>query len=677
MAQTLDEAVWLIPIAWAYDLLAGSDVLSASNRAQIESSLLRMAAAVIQRYDAGASNWQSWHNGAIGAVGFALGDTNLINAAIDGKSGFRFQMRNSVLPEGLWYEGAWSYHFYALEPLLDLAEMASRAGIDLYGQQPLHDMFTAPLQLALPNGRLPAFNDSGETNLYSDDRFYEQAWARYSEMPFASILGRNTRGLNALLWGVPDVPKVEIANTASRSFPQSGYTALRAPGNDHTLIMKYGPHGGGHGHYDKLNFVSFFNGATIGIDPGTQSYAAPTHNTWDQQTVAHNTVIVDQVTQASATGLLIWDDLGNEVYRAVKASAGPAYKQAGLTRTIVLTNEYALDVFEAQSTDGKDHRFDWIYHNAGSRVGGLPGATAYASFPQNNGYQHLTSAEGTVADSDWQVTFDASPPVPAPYGSVYSSTPAVSGVFQLTDEQAVTGHYSGKATYNFRGAGYLLYSTPTLTGQPSTAPQSLSLMVYGDGSGSSLNLRMNDATDERFVKTVGPVDWVGWKRIEVSQLETWSHYLGNNDGLFDGPVKTVTLELWPSANGPQEGSLYVDDIGIGYADGEMMAADFEQPLRHLRVWMLADPGTTVVTGNGLGPVLTVPVPFVMARRSGRSSTFVSLLEPFTDVPSVVQFSRAPDGTFAVQGTNFTDTFAIGTNGIENFTRTKSEVRRQE
>src|SRR5262249_1103000 len=158
------------------------------------------------------------------------------------------------------------------------------------------------------NGHLPAFNDSGELNLFSEDKFYEQAWARYAEPQFAGILGRNTRGLNALLWGAPDFPKADITNSASRSFPQSGYTALRAPGNDHKLILKYGPHGGGHGHYDKLNFVSYFNGATMAIDPGTQSYAAPTHGTWDQLTIAHNTVTVDQSTQSAATGALIWDD---------------------------------------------------------------------------------------------------------------------------------------------------------------------------------------------------------------------------------------------------------------------------------------------------------------------------------------------------------------------------------
>lgn len=81
---------------------------------------------------------------------------------------------------------------------------------------------------------------------------------------------------------------------------------MRAPTNDHTLILKFGPHGGGHGHYDKLGFVSYARGGILAVDPGTQPYGAPTHDTWDKMTVAHNTMVVDERTQAEATGQLMW-----------------------------------------------------------------------------------------------------------------------------------------------------------------------------------------------------------------------------------------------------------------------------------------------------------------------------------------------------------------------------------
>lgn len=665
-AQTLDEAVWLIPMAWAYDLLAGSPALSPADRAQIESGLLRAAVQTIQRNDAGASNWQSWHNAAIGSVGFALGDNALIRAAIDGKSGFHFQMANSVTPDGFWYEGAWSYHFYALDPHVRLAEMAARAGLDLFAESPLRRMFSGPLQIAFPNGQLPAFNDSGAVSLYSYDSLFEAAWAQYQDPAFAAVLGTRARGLNALLWGAPDFPQVAFTGLRSQAFAASGYAVLRSPVNDHTVIMKFGPHGGGHGHYDKLNMVSFSEGVIQALDPGTQSYAAPTHATWDKETVAHNTVTVDETTQAEATGTLLWADLDHDVYRAASASAGNAYKQATLTRTMLLTPEYTLDLFTAKATDGKPHRFDWTYHNEGTLTLSLA-AAPYSAFPKQYGYQHLTPANAATADGEWQATFDRNPVEALAYGSVYNSTANVQGTYQISPEQPASGRYSGKATYHFAGDGYILFSTPQLTGIPQGAPTGLTLKLYGDSSGHNLALRINDSTDERFVVSIGPINWTGWKQITVYNPESWSHYLGNADGVFDGPAKTVTLELTRLPGAPIDGVLYVDDIQLLYGDEARTVADFEIPQRNVRVWMLGAPGTTVVTGNGLGPDLTRPVPFVMARRTGTAAVFVSILEPYQDAPMITAVQMGPNGELIISSPGYTDTIVVNADGVA-FTR---------
>ncbi len=299
-AQTLDEAVWLIPLAWAYDSLAGSAALSESDRSLIERGLLRPAVEVIQRNDAGISNWQSWHNAAIGAAGFALRDKALIDQAIDGKSGFRFQMRNSVIGEGFWYEGAWSYHFYALDPLVQLAELAARNGFDLWDDPSLRGLFSAPLRLAFADGTLPAFNDSNAVSLFSSSRLYEIAYARLKDPLFAAVARKGTRGREAWLYGMPELPASDLADLRSEVFADAGFAVLRGPHSDHTVTMKFGPHGGGHGHYDKLGLVSFSQGGTLAVDPGTQSYAAPTHNTWDKVTVAHNTIVVDEKVQKEA-----------------------------------------------------------------------------------------------------------------------------------------------------------------------------------------------------------------------------------------------------------------------------------------------------------------------------------------------------------------------------------------
>jgi hypothetical protein len=667
-AQTLDEAVWLIPIAWTYDLIADSGVLEAGQRARIEQNVLRAAAAVIGRNDARESNWQSWHNAALAAVGFALQDQGLITQAIDGPSGFRFQMRRSVFGDGFWYQSAWGYHFYALEPLVLLAEMAARSGLDLYAERPLRLMFEAPLRFALPDWTLAPFNDSGNTNILSYDRLYEIAYRRYDDPLLAAVLGRRSRSREALFWGAESLPAGGSPPAASALFLDSGNAVLRAAGSDHAVAFKFGPHGGWHGHYDKLGFVSYARGGIMGVDPGTQSYAAPTHNTWDKVTIAHNTVVVDEQNQAEAAGRAL-AFVALPGISAVRADAGPAYRQAALQRSLVLTPEYLLDIAEARSTDGAPHRFDWVYHNYGAAATGLA-LSPYTAFPASNGYQHLTETQAAVTAEPWQVSFDMNQSLLGAYGSTYANVNSIRAGFQYSRDQSNSGLFSARMSYDFSAAqGYILFQTPVLTGLPGATPATVSVWVYGDGSGHRLALRLYDATDERFVYAVGPVAWTGWRLLTASDPTRWSHYLGNNDGIFDGPVRSVAVELTSVAGARVEGALYLDDISLTYpSTGPVRVTDFERPLRGLRLWMLGAPSTTVVLGQGLGPNLLQPVPFAMARRQGMEVRFVSLLEPYAEAPRVSSFEEASGGWLRVAASEYEDALWFSDAGVLRLVR---------
>ena len=672
-SQTLDEAVWLIPVAWAYDLLRDVDVFTDEERASIENGLLREAVKTIQRNDAGTSNWQSWHNAAIGAVGFTLADEEMIGAAIDGKSGFRFQMEKSVTPDGFWYEGAWGYHFYALDPLLRLAEMGAENGYDLFAAEPLKKMFDAPLFMVLPSGYLPAFNDSKEVNLYGYDTLYEFAWARYGDPAYAAVLGTRTRGFNALLFGAEEAPKAALEGLKSAAYPDSGYAVLRAPEGDHTVALKFGPHGGGHGHYDKLNFVSYANGATQALDPGTQSYAAPTHTTWDKTTIAHNTVTVDETTQGEAAGRLEWADLEGETYRAVRATGGSAYQNATLARTMVATSEYALDLFEAEGTDGQEHTFDWAYHSDGVAEGdaGLEFAP-FSGLAAKNGYQHITETTAAQTAGAWQAVVDQGQGDFALTMAVYNSNANVSGAAASSQEQAASAPSSARLRYTFNGPGYILYSYAQLPKQPEAAPAAMTFWLYGDGSGHRVAFRLNDSSDERFVAPAVVVDWTGWRKLEVSVPESWNHYLGNNDGKLDLPVKSLSIEL-TNAGGeaPKTGELYFDEVTFYYEEhAELAAAQFDPPKRKLRLWMLGGGETTVVLGRGLAAALPKTAACVVARRKGLKTAFATLLEPYREEPRVWWFGRDEEGRYVVEGAGFRDTFRVEADGVKEFTRTR-------
>ena len=253
-----------------------------------------------------------------------------------------------MLGDGAWYEGAWGYHFYALDPLCQLAEMAARDGLDLYAEMPLRRMFEAPLRMRHARFFAAAVQRQRRGQpAASYDRLYEIAWQRYSDPPSPPCPAAARAAARRSSGAPRRSPNRASPAPASAVFADSGNAVLRAAASDHYLALKFGPHGGWHGHYDKLGFVSYARGAAMAVDPGTQSYAAPTHETWDKVTLAHNTVVVDEKTQAEATGQLLAFAALPSV-SAVRASAGPAYKQAALERTLILTPDYAVDLFDAR-----------------------------------------------------------------------------------------------------------------------------------------------------------------------------------------------------------------------------------------------------------------------------------------------------------------------------------------
>jgi hypothetical protein len=392
-SQTLNESIWLIDMTFAYDLVRGSGELNATDRTHIEKDLLLPSAATVVRgHKEPTDNIQSWINGAEAAVGFELGNKALIDEAIDGPLGFRYQMKNYV-HEGFWIEGAWGYQFYAMRPLTATAEMAKRHGIDLWKQEPaLTSMFYSPLGVMMPDGKLPAFNDSEEVRLYNYASLYELAYENTQDSRLLAILDNAPRtSRESLLFGVADLPEAKESSLKSAVFPDAGYATLRAKHNDLSIILKFGPHGGGHGHYDKLGEIVYAEGRTQAVDPGTQLYGMALHKEWDQMSVAHNTITADGLRQDQATGSLIaWKD--GDDYVAVTASAGPAYRFADLTRSILVTDDYALQVDRAHSTDGKPHIFDFNYHNHGKQTMQLH-TEPYSGFPDANGYQHLEQVQ--------------------------------------------------------------------------------------------------------------------------------------------------------------------------------------------------------------------------------------------------------------------------------------------
>jgi len=397
--QTLDESTWLIPMAQGADLIW--ETLTDAERETLARKLFLPAAKeVILPHKMGVHNIQCWKNSAAGLVGFLLGDKQLIWEAIENpERGYWTQMRKGVSEDGVWWEGAWGYHFYTLSALWHLTEAARNCGIDLYGDE-LKRMFDAPFKFMMPNWRLPAFNDSTEVALLTEIGFarfgitqpiYELAYARYREPLYAALLSRGERRSDFALWfGVGELPQPQPIRWRSANYPASGYAILaRGEGEQATwLCLKYGPHGGGHGHPDKLNFVLYARGQVLALDPGITRYGVPLHSGWYKTTLAHNTLVVDETNQKPAEGKCL--SFGTEGgVDFVVADAGDIYDGVRFRRAIALLNENAIVVIDNVRCD-KERLLDVALHLRG-QWSNLPEGEKWTP-PNKDGYRYLTEA---------------------------------------------------------------------------------------------------------------------------------------------------------------------------------------------------------------------------------------------------------------------------------------------
>ena len=418
---TLDESVWVLSLAWAYEMVR--DELSPSQQSLIQGQLfLPVAEHLTQHHFGDIHNFACWHNAAIGTLGVLLARNDLIDFALNSDFGCHQQLSQGVLADGLWYEGSFSYHFYALYALLALAKaMRHLPAHDLRARPELRLMLLAPIHAAYPDGSLPATNDCWYfTSTLADcchgvppaPAFYEIGYDWFDEAAFGQALQRAYQqtpreSLDGLLFGRAELPGPTDASLPSTLLPASGYAILRsapAASDQRYLLLKYGPHGGGHGHPDKLNLLLHANGQRLAPDLGTPGYGLNLFESWYRQTVSHNSVTVDGQSQPEAEGELRFFQ-GDAPFQvadaAVSWAAGDGvYAGVSMRRVVLARPDYFLDLFLVEAPEPR--RFDWLYRNVGSLHTSLPLAEYPGIDGEGQGYQHISGPRRAVSNGEWQ-----------------------------------------------------------------------------------------------------------------------------------------------------------------------------------------------------------------------------------------------------------------------------------
>jgi hypothetical protein len=329
--QSLNETVWLVHATQAYDGVY--PWLSAKDRTTIEGQLIRpMAeyfvtehASVVDRIH----NHGAWMATAVGMAGYVLGDTTLSDKALygtklDRKGGYLAQLDQLFSPDGYYTEGAY-YARYALMPFVAFAQVIENNEPALrifeHRQGIIRKAVNATLQLTHVDGAFIPINDAmKEKSFLSAElilatnivyrRYEPEAGLLWVARQHGEVL-LNGAGL-AVAQALRDAKSIEPFPYASVELRDGADGATGGVGmlrsgsvaDQSLLLMKYTSHGLSHGHYDKLGILYYDQGREILQDYGAARFLnvetkyggryLPENKTWAKQTVAHNTVVVDE-----------------------------------------------------------------------------------------------------------------------------------------------------------------------------------------------------------------------------------------------------------------------------------------------------------------------------------------------------------------------------------------------
>lgn len=492
--QSLNESVWLVYAIQGFDAIA--DALSESDRDRIENDLLRPAAEFLSTENAATfrriHNHGAWAAAAVGMTGYALRDQELVDRALlgldgGGTSGFLAQLDQLFSPDGYYTEGPY-YQRYALMPFILFAQAIENnqpeRKIFEYRNRILLKAIDATIQQSYAGKFFPINDAIKEKGLDTPELIYAVATAydltkRYDLLSIAQYQGKTVLtggGLAvAKAAAAKTPPPFKFKSMVLRDGPdgdQGGLAILRMGQGElaQTLVAKNTGQGFGHGHFDKLSYVFYDSGHEILNDYGAARFLnvptkdggryLPENQSWAKQSVAHNTLVVNETSQFGGDwreSQKHWAEIiyfqPGETMNVVSARLKDAYPSTTITRTLLqlqhdtLAAPVVVDLVRGRS--GQPARYDLPFYFEGQLVDfkGKLEANTRRRHPlgNENGYQHLwVEARGRADDDIQRISwlknrrfYTLHSATPAKTEVVFVRTGANDPSFNLRSEQGV------------------------------------------------------------------------------------------------------------------------------------------------------------------------------------------------------------------------------------------------
>jgi oligo-alginate lyase len=396
--QALTEAIWATTLVRAYLLLTDEGVSFSPDEAEelesfwsmMETSMTQYRAILIHERKNPENNYTAWLNAALAAIYAARpkdAKASEMKQLIEDEGGILHHLTIGVHPDGFEFEGSTYYHVFVLRAYLIAAEMAERFGMNLYGirgeqGQSFEGMLDVLTELASGQGMLPALHDGPYQRIpYAREiaEIFEIGYAKYRKSEYANPLlevyrqlGRmmpgkengKRGGLEAVVFGATEDMETGGAEArCSRLLEHTGFAVLRQKEQPLSVIADFGPHGGSHGHYDKLHISLEHRMGPVAPDMGMVPYGSSLRKEWYAETSSHNTVSIEGTSQAPHTGECVrYESDDSSSYLWIRSK--DAYPSCLMNRHLLVTEDWVLDWFEVE-LEQEQQRIDWWFHHLG------------------------------------------------------------------------------------------------------------------------------------------------------------------------------------------------------------------------------------------------------------------------------------------------------------------------
>lgn len=423
--QSLNESVWLVFMAQAYDTIY--TYLSADERQHLEQKLFRPVADFISKENPQfynrIHNHSTWGTAGVGMIGLVMNDDELVNRALYGleddgieigtkdddggflktagqKAGFIANLEEPFSPEGYFTEGPY-YQRYAMYPFLVFTVGIQNARPELnlisHKDNVLIKAVYALLNLSDKDGEFFPLNDGQKGMSYLAPELVTAVnIAYYYGDQDPSLLSIAQKQNTVLLDQSGLAVAMSIAKGKAEPYikpsvnygdgpqgDQGGLAVVRS--DDLELVFKYSAQGLSHGHYDKLFYALYDNGTDIMQDYGMSRFVniekkgggnyLKENTTWAKQTVAHNTIVQNQASHFGGeyeVGSQFHSDYyyfnaDNDHLKIVSAKENNAYPGTSMHRTMAIIKDdsfekpIVLDVFRLRSESTNNYDLPFYY----------------------------------------------------------------------------------------------------------------------------------------------------------------------------------------------------------------------------------------------------------------------------------------------------------------------------